>query len=640
MNLEDDEPSITMPVYGQWHAGVEEILYKAGTNDLLPEPQRKDWVHELNLDPRYRVVAALGTKVVQQHQEEFMDAAWEQVETIREANKSIRHYQLAIEVNKAFRQNVLGKLSNEQLLGFTAPLHKKIRSNLGASSTIFKKIDASPVPNAISTGLFRKQASNNGRIAKIGKNKTHVLANTGQDINAKFNFAKERPTPKGLVQQLQLEAVITNYITTHPAFISASVEDRNKMSLSMQESLHIEKAAIDRLKQSDSNYTPVGPNFTPIVLRKENVPAIAAGSRFLGNAMSNTKTLYELQSQVKTDPKIALDINDAKNSILAGVNAAINLKTRFIKQYPQLAALMPAGEALPAQVMKYPVFDLPMYMPLNELSTEYFLPNINLVEQNSITFLETNQRFIEAYMVGLNHEMSKELLWRGYPTDQRGSYFRNFWDSVNAESQGINEIHTWNKPLGENSVTGNSGLLFLVIRGDLLSKYPNTVVSAQRADWGLENGSRSVNVDRIIKPGSTPVIPIFEAKIEPDIYFLAFKIEYNGKIITEKDLAGTEHPINTNDDPGWFFVFQERPGEPRFGLDLNTTAVKKRWTDIAWADTGVAESNILNFKTSITVSNDIQAVWPPQDSAQLAYILYQQPVLVAIHASRLLNKKM
>ena len=31
-------------------------------------------------------------------------------------------------------------------------------------------------------------------------------------------------------------------------------------------------------------------------------------------------------------------------------------------------------------------------------------------------------------MVGLNHEFARELLWREYPTDQRGSYFRQFWD--------------------------------------------------------------------------------------------------------------------------------------------------------------------------------------------------------------------
>ena len=67
------------------------------------------------------------------------------------------------------------------------------------------------------------------------------------------------------------------------------------------------------------------------------------------------------------------------------------------------------------EVMAYPEIDLPMYEPLKAISTELFLPNINLIEQNSITLLETNQKFIEAYMVGLNHEFARELLWREYP---------------------------------------------------------------------------------------------------------------------------------------------------------------------------------------------------------------------------------
>ena len=52
------------------------------------------------------------------------------------------------------------------------------------------------------------------------------------------------------------------------------------------------------------------------------------------------------------------------------------------------------------EVMAYPKIDLPMYKPLSDGAVERFLPNINKIAQNSITLMETNQRFIEAYMVG------------------------------------------------------------------------------------------------------------------------------------------------------------------------------------------------------------------------------------------------
>jgi hypothetical protein len=106
-------------------------------------------------------------------------------------------------------------------------------------------------------------------------------------------------------------------------------------------------------------------------------------------------------------------------------------------------------------------------------------------------------------MVGLNHEMGSELLWREYPTDQRGSYFRQFWDVkgiVTPASKKTNEeekkkeaeemadklkdikpIHTWpkNSLLGRHNnrdAQGDAEQLVLVIRGELLKRYPNTVI--------------------------------------------------------------------------------------------------------------------------------------------------------------------
>ena len=40
---------------------------------------------------------------------------------------------------------------------------------------------------------------------------------------------------------------------------------------------------------------------------------------------------------------------------------------------------------------------------------ELLLPNINRIAANSITLIESNRGFIEAYMVGLNHEFARKL---------------------------------------------------------------------------------------------------------------------------------------------------------------------------------------------------------------------------------------
>ena len=149
-------------------------------------------------------------------------------------------------------------------------------------------------------------------------------------------------------------------------------------------------------------------------------------------------------------------------------------------------------------VMAYPKFDRPMYEPLRELGQDWLLPGLDQIQPNTVTLMLANQRFIEAYMMGLNHEMSRELRWNEYLTDLRGSYFRQFWDVRGAEPspgqtldpeqlKDIREIHTWPKAsqLGQNSprppVPPGEERLVLVVRGDLVRRYPNTEVYALQA---------------------------------------------------------------------------------------------------------------------------------------------------------------
>ncbi len=164
-------------------------------------------------------------------------------------------------------------------------------------------------------------------------------------------------------------------------------------------------------------------------------------------------------------------------------------------------------------IMAYPVFPQPMYEPLRDLSESHILPGVEKVPQNTVCVLETNRRFLESYMVGLNHEFSAELLWRGFPTDQRGSYFRQFWDvreqidtsasrfgagQTEAEERlkDILPLTKWkDSRLGENdtrSIDGansneNDHRAVLVIRGDLFKRYPNAVIYAVNARLEYED---------------------------------------------------------------------------------------------------------------------------------------------------------
>jgi hypothetical protein len=272
------------------------------------------------------------------------------------------------------------------------------------------------------------------------------------------------------------------------------------------------------------------------------------------------------------------------------------------------------------------------------------------------------------------------LLWREYPTDQRGSTFRQFWDVrsfFNADSlddealkeklRDIPPLHRWalDEELGDHDHREAPGEkedeLVLVIRGELLKRYPNAVIYAHRACWQREEVTpadetkepcaRSGPIDNTVErrlvsltpaeelkpPTSKVLTPLYEAKIDPDIYFFGFDLT-----VTE---AKGKDGSNPNDDPGWFFVIKERPGEPRFGLDNEeaTTPVVKPgagpFIEIATApssmtvaDPGSDDEKFPQYLDDKNVQWNRSTI----SSAELAYVLFQAPVLVAFHAAEML----
>ena len=121
------------------------------------------------------------------------------------------------------------------------------------------------------------------------------------------------------------------------------------------------------------------------------------------------------------------------------------------------AGLNGTPEATPDtdMILAHPEFPQPMSEALRELAPEYLLPGLEHVPPNTATLMRTNQAFVEAFMAGLNTEMARELLWREYPTDQRGTCFHHFWDTRGAGApealaRDINDMHRWAYPLGQN----------------------------------------------------------------------------------------------------------------------------------------------------------------------------------------------
>ena len=220
--------------------------------------------------------------------------------------------------------------------------------------------------------------------------------------------------------------------------------------------------------------------------------------------------------------------------------------------------------------MAYPEFPRPMSERLIELAPEFLLPGLEQVPPNTVTLVQPHARFIEAFMVGLNHEMGRELLWREYPTDRRGTYFKYFWDeggtAPTQSTVDLPPIHRWAKALGQNTSEGRPEPLILLVRGQLFRRYPNALLYAAKAE--RDTAGR-------IKPGATERFPLFRGVAPPDVTFFGFQL-------TEAEARGGAQP---GGDPGWFFVIQQQPGEPEFGLDVDPGGDPPpvtEWNQLTW----------------------------------------------------------
>jgi hypothetical protein len=140
--------------------------------------------------------------------------------------------------------------------------------------------------------------------------------------------------------------------------------------------------------------------------------------------------------------------------------------------------------------------------------------------------------------------------------------------------------------------------------------------------------------------------PLFRAEIAPDLRFFGFDLTI------DKARGLVESHDFKNDKLGWFFVIQEVPGEPRFGMDIKyeptrdadddpTNDRRDTWNNLAWNSFGAGEPAFVtrspapSFPRPDTAELGAHA-WGT-NSAQMAYILYQTPVMVAVHASEMLE---
>jgi hypothetical protein len=614
-------PTVVPPIYGRWHARCTRV----------GDSKQGSWIDMLNLDPRHRAAAGLGAEVIRQQQEALMASAWEQLGEFEDVINLFACAQFGRDVsNQAYRR--LADLSVENFIRITSRVQPRVLVDVDDGDRItasYKLQDLGQIPAAALDPAFRHISRPRGPIFRRQKKNLRTGAN---------------------------QTVLAAY-------------------------------AVGSGQAAGPHPKPPGTDMMGRV--RNNLPILSQAGTGDGEAKLREFREKDLMPRIKPGETIKLRV--AKR---LARDPDSSLALRFDGGVPG----DPLDTVLPA-----PSFPDPMYEPLRDMAQDLLLPGVEKIPQNTIGVLATNRRFMEAYMCGLNHEFASELLWRGYPTDQRGSYFRQFWDvsEYMPEQETLDDLLIrWLIDHGKSSVTqlleeewewlmrryehkigditdltrqqigdrliaaikqecleetlkditplvkwsGNKlghnrpenrpvEALVLVIRGDLLRRYPGALIYAVDAVEISDDkkvpklpdftGSKEAEEEE----EDTRVFPTFTASLPPDLTFLGFPFQRDEACGDEKGALGK------------FFIIEERVGEPRFGLDVPKEGEGNElegWENLSWAHFQLGQGQYVPEAPVSEPKMKDNRSWDQNGSATFAWMTWQEPVRVAVHASQII----
>jgi hypothetical protein len=603
------DPTLTAvapPIYGGRHAGVTSL------DPPAPEaPVPVGWLQTLNLDPRRRIAAAFGTRYVQENQEFLMDQAWSQLGAVQEANRLQALAELASQVGDRMHQRHIAPLGQTPLgpspmISITAPARTRLLP-AGRTQTLAAITDATPVPDGAATVAFRRFTR---PLGPVGKRVYNIVPANAAQIDAADGqqpvFQQSSVLASGLTGSLTIPPPLEDglgQLAQAPPAPTAQDPTAWLVSRGWQAIATIEQAI-----------PPPGPVslLIPVINSKlagNNVkPKQALAPQALAPGTPVRRVFSPPRVQITTQA-----VSILITLVTQGLQPSIGILKRF-----QARVQVPPGLAPKGPVMAGPQFTAPIAMALMNGHTDWLLPGLGNFPDNRVSLLKSDPAFVEAFLAGANHEMNRELLWREYPTDQRGTPFRYFWPRPDRNPD-IPPITNWllTTPLGGNGLQNGvdqASMIVLLVRGELLHRYPRMIVHAVPGMFEADGVTVTLNAAGAWTP------PQFALRLDERTTAFAYPLD-------QATISGK---------PGYYFVFSEPMTGPRFNFDEPSASPPQQWTDLDWSRVPQSRGFAIAGASLATPPDEAStAVWN-KDAADIARVAFARPYRVGFHADELL----
>lgn len=564
LNTPDQAPAET-PVLAPPRYGA---AYRAAATLDPTVPTR--WYEQLNTDPAARVTAALGVQVVQRDQETLVASAWDQAADLRAVAALGRLADAGIAVAQRMQARHLTPLSAEVGVFVVAPLFPRLRLDpVVGEPALTGVLGGGDVPaqtfGATVRRVVRMRGATVRRAGRVAAEPTRLdlavhLDGIAGPARARIDaghlatfevlgagatspvdlawglmrpdtFIDAPPRPVFSVRPLSLGGPgggIRPGDVLGPATPTVIVRERTTRLGRLG---RLGRAL--RLRRDDEppdlpeppDIDPPEPDPPPPPRRDS---ADAAAFRVLA-----PRHLTRFLAPVRNEGPVRapIDMGAIFHQVIAMTAPARTFNAALGGLLDPTAADPTAPDpAAPVPARLSPGFGAPMASALAELGQEWLLPGLGEVPADTALALRTNSSFVQAFMIGLNHELGRELLWREFPTALTATFFQRFWDNAidPAAPVDLEPLADWgDRALGAAPATGERFVLLL--RTELLRRFPDALVTAVR---GVET-----------------LLPVFTGALVPDVRYFGFAIPE-----TE-----AEH---------WSIVIAEQPSAPRFGFEV------------------------------------------------------------------------
>jgi hypothetical protein len=358
---------------------------------------------------------------------------------------------------------------------------------------------------------------------------------------------------------------------------------------------------------------------------------------------------------------LAVGVRDVDKRALASTLADTLKALPGRKAVGTLAGLSAAEAASLSPVLRSPVVPIPLADELSKFAGSTLLRNHDALPPNSVAVVQENHAFVEAFLVGANHEMNNELRWREFPTDMRGTVLARFWNRGRAPDDpggdDIPPIRSWSAPLGSNFPAGDPGgaSFVLLLRSDFIRKLGAVEIVLTR----LKDGASAWAPESVDSFAST-----FSGLVSTDTAYYGFDVARE-TVLSQRTR--------------FFFAIYEPAGAFRFGLDIATASVRRSrfvfgtaalpfslralgrtvghdpvpahlkgalpvtggaatWNELSWTDMILDDAGYVDFSSTRPLVSEPPPLWSDaRTSASLARSFLQKPVAAVISAARVLR---